>query len=818
MSGHTPPDAVLLLGAGASIKSGIPGAADLVDLAGKWAWCRESGRAFEDHSVMPSDWRPWLHSQPWFDATRPLADLYPTAVEQLLNPRESRRQFFLTAMKAAATPSEGYRALSRLLAARTVMTVLTVNFDGLVAEACRADNHVPHITEVPGPDDFEEFSLSPVFPQVVQLHGSVERYRDCNLETEVQSLNSAFRDALLPLMRDHPLVVVGYRGAEPSVMVDLLLQGAKQPHGYRHGLYWCVRPEDADDLHPHVQQLAEALGGNFRLVTIGGFDQAMVQWAEGARPAPAPPWGAAHEPDVADLRPTDVSDDELNQHLIRERYAEYVSRLERDGSEAEGSDVWAQMRALRVARDADGQPRVTRAGQLLFGRGALTRVEVRSDDVFRPIAGNLFEVLDAVDEAIEDLNQPYRLKADVSEDVRRFDRRAIKELLVNALAHRDHDDERAVRVKVTAERFEVTSPGGLLPGVSEEVLGVRGVKAYRNPVIANVLYGAGAMDKAGSGLADVVKWTRQAGGEASFVVNTDDDLFTASMSAREVALDKTTRTADPGDLEHFTVNALVIHPPGQIYTGACRFGTPRAVFAAYPETSFPPFSLRRGRLSALAPFDGVLADLAEVTESRSLDEDLPLAVELLNRELLAWARDRGLRAHPPTMRLWFPRAEDGAREVSYRARVRDATRTVTKPKLAADGERVRHWIHEAVRCSFRRYGATWVLHLVPTVVFTHDGEGRLLKGPRVSPMATRALARDFNPQVHNDLYFWRWVLCGNEPEAQIGPITIGSHFPGRDAMDAPPAIGGLGTPDDNLAFGEADDDMLEVADHGVASP
>lgn len=135
MAGRRPPDPVLLLGAGASVKSGVPSAADLVTMAGKWAWCQANAREFDDQSVVPSDWHPWLHGQDWFDAGRPLAELYPIAVERFLRPAESRRRFFRTVLGGDVRPSEGYAALGTLLAARAVLTVLTVNFDGLVAKA-----------------------------------------------------------------------------------------------------------------------------------------------------------------------------------------------------------------------------------------------------------------------------------------------------------------------------------------------------------------------------------------------------------------------------------------------------------------------------------------------------------------------------------------------------------------------------------------------------------------------------------------------------------------------------------------------------------
>lgn len=60
------PDAIVLLGAGASLKSGIPPSGEVVEIAARWAYCRSHGRSTEDPIVVRSDWLPWLHQHPWY--------------------------------------------------------------------------------------------------------------------------------------------------------------------------------------------------------------------------------------------------------------------------------------------------------------------------------------------------------------------------------------------------------------------------------------------------------------------------------------------------------------------------------------------------------------------------------------------------------------------------------------------------------------------------------------------------------------------------------------------------------------------------------
>ena len=106
------------------------------------------------------------------------------------------------------------------------------------------------------------------------------------------------------------------------------------------------------------------------------------------------------------------------------------------------------------------------------------------------------------------------------------------------------------------------SPGGLVSDIDEARLGSAGVRAYRNPVLANFLYGTGAVDKAGSGLLDVLRWASESSGRASFAPGRDNGSFVATLHARPERPDPVTRTADPGvGGELFTANVLPLLLP-----------------------------------------------------------------------------------------------------------------------------------------------------------------------------------------------------------------------------------------------------------------
>jgi NAD-dependent SIR2 family protein deacetylase len=128
------PAPVLLLGAGASLKSGVPLAGTVVEKAGRWAYAVANGRSPEDPRLSRSDWMPWLEGQPWYAREAPRHDNYAAAVHNLLQPRQARADFFRQLINTSIGPSPGYDKLAEFLALGLIPVVLTTNFDQLLPE------------------------------------------------------------------------------------------------------------------------------------------------------------------------------------------------------------------------------------------------------------------------------------------------------------------------------------------------------------------------------------------------------------------------------------------------------------------------------------------------------------------------------------------------------------------------------------------------------------------------------------------------------------------------------------------------------------
>lgn len=120
-----------------------------------------------------------------------------------------------------------------------------------------------------------------------------------------------------------------------------------------------------------------------------------------------------------------------------------------------------------------------------------------------PAHGPLAHVLDASFRTVESLlRRPTRLVGTRMREVPEYPEAAWQEAILNAALHRDYGRVgRAIEVWMFDDRMEVSSPGGLLPGVSMDDLtsGLR-VHRSRNPRLVRALQDLGAVRNHSEGL------------------------------------------------------------------------------------------------------------------------------------------------------------------------------------------------------------------------------------------------------------------------------------------------------------------------------
>ncbi len=121
------------------------------------------------------------------------------------------------------------------------------------------------------------------------------------------------------------------------------------------------------------------------------------------------------------------------------------------------------------------------------------RGEHSSNDVIEP----------ALHERLMDLVKPYISEDKLSNGTRKrewhYPEEVIRELVVNALTHRDWTKQNYIRLVVYSSRLEVTSPGALPNGMTiEKIRG--GAQASRNPKLVRIFREYGYLEDQGIGI------------------------------------------------------------------------------------------------------------------------------------------------------------------------------------------------------------------------------------------------------------------------------------------------------------------------------
>jgi predicted HTH transcriptional regulator len=174
----------------------------------------------------------------------------------------------------------------------------------------------------------------------------------------------------------------------------------------------------------------------------------------------------------------------------------------------------------------DGKP--NNAAVLLFGTdphrvhptAEVKCVHCHTPEYRRPFAsqqvytGDLFEQVDqARDFVLSKINRTVGMRKTSAAAPAEYELPpdAVGEAIVNAVAHRDFNSNGSVEVRLFPDRLEIWNPGALPTGLTPDALREDHPSIPRNPLLAEVLYLARYIEKAGSGTQAMIEQCRVAG-------------------------------------------------------------------------------------------------------------------------------------------------------------------------------------------------------------------------------------------------------------------------------------------------------------------
>ena len=293
----------LLLGAGASVSSGVPSAETCI-----WEWKRDLFLTnnpgledqFEELSLPSVQHRIqlWLDKQGTYPERGAMGE-YGHYIQQCFPIPDDRRSYFQGKIRCAQ-PHIGYRLLCHLAQADLIRSVWSTNFDGMSARTAGGFSLTPLEvgidTQCRLPQQVNKGELL-----CVSLHGDYRYDELKNTSGELQRQEKTLLDAMIEEVRLKPLIVCGYSGRDHSIMEAL---HAACSHRGTGTLYWCGYsdgniPEKVARLLVH----AHNHGRKAYYIPAVGFDDLMTRLAlhclGGDR-------RESVRKDIANLAPTDL--------------------------------------------------------------------------------------------------------------------------------------------------------------------------------------------------------------------------------------------------------------------------------------------------------------------------------------------------------------------------------------------------------------------------------------------------------------------------------------------------------------------------------
>lgn len=798
-----------LFGAGASFSSGVPLAAESVRRLAKQAYADFvlAGKTYPDQ-IKPSEWTAWLQRQSWFiHGEDKLAENFPLVVEHLLKPEAYRQRSLLDLMALRREVGEGYRAVAELVLRGLAGTILTTNFDVCLPKALNDKQpHIRHVAEVNrGPQDFNEFGLF-ARAQIVWLHGKAEQYTDRNLISETQKLDPELIQRLAPLLEAPPLVVVGYRGAEPSIMSSLL--GEETGIKFRHGVYWCNKQGDTP--HPQVDALARRLGSNFQYLEIDSFDALFRdlnhELAGVQRFAPPPSPEELKQFDDQIVSGATLADVDVDLALTTLK--RYSAKLERGAIDSQ--QLKPLMRELGLLVNDGGTERPTVGCMLLFGRdpGRFFPHSIIAGTVNEKkrklFGGNLISqhmaVLDWFEE--EKINPQIKVKGRRQHESRSaYPDRALVELLVNMIVHRDYSVLQPSLINVVPQQFvRFSNPGAPSAAASRRLtLGPDGAfepvpqfSDLRNRALCDVFFGISAMERAGTGLTDTRELAEGFGGAATFAYPPGMDSFTAELFRLRPSAGSEIVARDNRPVGTYVLNLLSFAsiPAGLTHIKlTARRWDELGEKEPLSEAGEFVFEWRTGDLWTFAPEVLVNTLFAPVADGRArtisleeVDKDPVLQAKfswLCRIHFEAYLKrfePRGLiieknKKGYPAKRAYFTALKGNNRPIIYDTPLR---KNVRRDVVKRRGEGQKTWFEcEGFGYEVVRQADIWGIRIKPFYMFAKRDGVSPLPGYMRTSKATRRIKFDRNANVESDLAFWARFLAEGGSTINIGNALVG---------------------------------------------
>ena len=129
-----------------------------------------------------------------------------------------------------------------------------------------------------------------------------------------------------------------------------------------------------------------------------------------------------------------------------------------------------------------------------------------------------------------------KIDGTIREKIEMIPRKAFRETVANALAHRTWDVSAPVRISIKPDKVEVLSPGGLVSGMAVKSYLDGRYSMLRNPTLAEVFFRLGIIEKFGTGITRIKRSYEGNNNKPTFEVGDDFICVTLPVLAKTSSL------------------------------------------------------------------------------------------------------------------------------------------------------------------------------------------------------------------------------------------------------------------------------------------
>ncbi len=268
-----------LIGAGASISSGVQSATDCI-----WDWKKD---IFTSKNPNQSDFysnikaesvrnsiQNWLNNEGGYPVLNSPEE-YSFYAKKAYPITDDRRKYFQS-LSERKEPYVGYKLLMLLAEAEIVRSIWSTNFDGLVVKAAHQMNLTPIEIAL---DSVERIYRNGSRNELlsIALHGDYKYGELKNTSSELDAQHEVFVESLRRYIIDKSLIIIGYSGRDKSLMTALKSAFSQRGSGR---LYWCGYGNNISDEVVELIQIARANNREAYFVSTDGFDKTMLHLAK----------------------------------------------------------------------------------------------------------------------------------------------------------------------------------------------------------------------------------------------------------------------------------------------------------------------------------------------------------------------------------------------------------------------------------------------------------------------------------------------------------------------------------------------------------